>query len=166
MTFAVILTLFSCDKVKRKGYQVVDKTKTTLSKKKDDIGDKIIARFDAYEPDTKFNKKRFSEFFGFYPTQDVKNIYCHADELGIDHDYQFAFNCDTRTLKKIVSHLNLTKTEQPDNFSSGLWHNFPWWDSTKISTLKPYWKKSNHEIYSYLWYDTLDQKAYYFTFDM
>lgn len=72
LIFTVILTLFSCDKVKRKGYQTVDKAKVALSKKKDDIGDKIVARFDANEPDTRFNKKRFSEFFGFYPTQDVK----------------------------------------------------------------------------------------------
>lgn len=105
LAFAIILTLYSCDKVKRKGYQTVDKAKATLSKKKDDIGDKIIARFDAHEPDTRFNKKRFSEFFGFYPTQDVKNIYCYADELGIDHDSQFAFNCDTETVTKIISFL-------------------------------------------------------------
>ncbi len=166
MTLTIILSLFSCDKVKRKGHQAVNKAKTTLAEKKADIGDKIIARFDAYEPDTRFNKKRFYEFFSFYPTQDVKNIYCHADELGIDHDYQFAFNCDTATITKIISYLNLTKSEQPDNFSSGLWNDFPWWDSTKITTLKPYWTKGKHETYRYLWYDTSGQKAYYFTFDM
>jgi hypothetical protein len=85
--------------------------------------------------------------------------------MGIDHDYQFAFNCDTSTIIKIVSDLNLTKGEQLDNFSSGLWHDFPWWDSIKIASLKPYWKKDVNETYWYLWYDTINQKAYYFTFE-
>jgi hypothetical protein len=166
LTLTLLLALTSCDRIKRKGHQVVDKTKETLSEKKANLGDKIFAHFDPHHPDTKFNRKRFSEFFKFEPTADVKNIYCYADEMGIDHDYQFAFNCDTSTAKKIVSSLNLKLGEVMDNNSSNLWHNFPWWDSAKIETLKPFFRKGDHETYWYLWYDTSKQKAYYFEFDM
>jgi hypothetical protein len=157
---------YSCDRVTQKGKQVVNRAKLTLREQKADLGDKVIANYDAYKPDTRFNKKRFQEFFGFAPTADVKEIYCHADEMGIDHDYQFSFSCDTGTVVKIAGSLKLTKASKPDNFSSGLWHSFPWWDSTTIINLKPYFKKSEHETYWYLWYDKSKQKAYYFEFDM
>jgi hypothetical protein len=60
----------------------------------------------------------------------------------------------------------LVKQTQPDDFSSGLWHSYPWWDSAKILKLIPYKKKSDHELYQYLWYDAPAGKAYYFDFDM
>jgi hypothetical protein len=161
-----MLTLLSCDRIKRKGHEMVDKTKETIVEKKANLSDKIIAHYDPNHPDTRFNKKRFSEFFLFDPPRDVRNIYCYADEMGIDHDYQVAFNCDTSTIRKIVSNLDLKTGTHPDNNGSGLWHRFPWWDSAKIETLKPYFKKGDHETYWYLWYDTSQQKAYYFSFDM
>jgi hypothetical protein len=166
LTCFLIVTALSCNRIKRKGEAVVEATKQTVAEKKADLSDKIIAHFDAYEPDTKYNKKRFAEFFGFFPTEDVTNLYCHADEIGIDHDYQFAFNCDTTTINKIVSNLKLTKKDQPDNFSSGLWHNYQWWDSTSVETLIPYYRKGEHETYWYLWYEETKRKAYYFEFDM
>ena len=166
LILALSITILSCNRIKKESHRAIDKTKETIVENKDNIGDKIIARYDAYTPDTKYNKKRFTEFFKFEPTQDVKNIYCYADEMGIDQDYQFAFNCDISTVNKIVGHLQLIKANKPDNFSNGLWHNFGWWDSTKIVTLKPYWKKGEHEAYWYLWYDSSKQKVYYFMFDM
>lgn len=166
LTSFFLLTIFSCDRIKRKGHQVFDKTKETVVEKKANLSDKIIARYDPYNPDTKFNKKRFSEFFMFDPTPDVKNIYCYADEMGIDHDYQFAFNCDTTTINKIISNLNLKKGIIDNNFGRGFWHKFLWWDSSKVETLKPFSKKGKHETYWYLWYDKLRKKAYYFSFDM
>jgi hypothetical protein len=162
----LLICIYSCDRVKRKSQQAVDKAHAKIAEKKADIGDKLITRYDAYTPDTRFNKKRFQEFFGFAPTADVKELYCHADEMGIDHDYQFSFTCNTSTVTKIISKLALVKADQPDNFSSGLWHSFPWWDSTSISVSKPYFKKGDHETYWYLWYDHKKSKAYYFEFDM
>ncbi|HYH16000.1 MAG TPA: hypothetical protein VD794_12300, partial [Flavisolibacter sp.] len=141
LTCLIIATALSCNQLKRKGEAVVETTKQTVAEKKADLGDKIIARSDAYEPDTRYNRKRFAEFFGFAPTADVKNLYCYADEMGIDHKYQFAFNCDTVTVNRITSQLQLKKQNKPDNFSSGLWHSFPWWDSATIETLAPYQKK-------------------------
>lgn len=167
--FALLLLLiciYSCDGLLRKGKRTVATARTKIAEKKSDLGDKIITRYDAYTPDTRFNKKRFREFFGFEPTADVKGIYCHADEMGIDHDYQFSFTCDTATITKITKTFKLIKANQPDNFSSGLWHSFPWWDSTGITVLKPYLKKGTHETYSYLWYDSNKSKAYYFSFDL
>lgn len=79
---------------------------------------------------------------------------------------QFAFSCDTTTINKIVSKLSLRRGTLSDNYGSGLWHNFSWWDSAKIEKLKPYFKKGEHETYWYLWFDTSKQKAYYFEFDM
>ena len=161
----LLLTLSSCDRIKRKGHLAFDKTKETIAEKRSNLSDKIIAHYDPYNPDTKFNKKRFSEFFLFDPTQDVQNIYCYADEMGIDHIYQFSFNCDSTTINKIVSNLNL-KRAVSDNFGTGLWHDFPWWDSAKIEKLNPFFKKGEYETYWYLWFDTITQKAYFFTFDM
>ena len=87
--------------------------------------------------------------------------------MGIDHDYQFSFNCDTATISRIVSKLKLTNKDVIDNNNgNGFWHNFPWWDSAKVETLKPFSKKGEHETYWYLWYDKPQQKAYYFSFDM
>ncbi len=165
MTFTFFLALISCHRIKKESHKVVDKAKQEIAEKKSELSDKIIAHYDAYHPDTKFNKKRFSEFFMFNPTSDVKNIYCYADEMGIDHDYQFSFNCDTNTMNKIIFNLKL-KQRIIDNNGNGFWHKFPWWDSSKIERLKPFSKKGEHQSYSYLWYDTAEQKAYYFSFDM
>ena len=110
----LLICIYSCDRVKRKSQQAVDKAHAKITEKKADIGDKLITRYDAYTPDTRFNKKRFQEFFGFAPTADVKELYCHADEMGIDHDYQFSFTCDTSTVTKIISKLALVKADQPD----------------------------------------------------
>jgi len=166
ITQLAFIAMLSCGRVKQKSLEVVDNTKTKLSEKKAALEDKLVPYYDAYNPDTKFNKKRFEEFFGFAPTADVTAIYCHADEMGIDHDYQFSFRCDTSTVSKIVNHLKLMKAERPDSFSRGLWHNFAWWDSTGIATLKPYVKKGDHDTFWYLWYAPAKSKAYYFEFDM
>jgi len=160
------LTLFSCDRIKRKGYEVVDRTKEKIREKKDAAIDKAIPTFDSYKPDTKFNRKRFEEFFGFAPTPDVSEIYCFDDQMGIDSKFLFSFKCDTSTKNNIVKHLNLIRADKPDNSSSGLWENFPWWDSAKIVTLTPYWKKSEHEYYRYLWFDKDKQMVFYIDFDM
>lgn len=155
----VLTATISCDRIKSKAEKIVDDTK-------DELEDKIIAHYNSDSADTKWNKKRFQEFFDFAPTADVKNIYCYADEMGIDHDYTFSFNCNTTTLNKIVSKLRLLRAEEPDNFSEGIQHSFFWWDKEKIKQLTPYYKKGEHEAYWYLWYDKAESKLYYFQFDM
>ena len=166
LTIVFGLTLFSCERIKRKGHEVVNKTKEKISEKKNEAVDKVVPTFDSYNPDTKFNKKRFEEFFDFAPTSDVKNIYCFDDQIGIDSKFIFSFKCDDSTKNRIVKHLNLTKSNKPDNYSSGLWQSFPWWDSAKIVTLNPYWSKSEKGYYKYLWFDKTKQMLYYIDFDM
>jgi hypothetical protein len=65
---AALFCFLSCDRIKQKGHQVVDKTKKIIADKKASLGDKIIVHYGPHHPDTRFNKKRFSEFFNFYPT--------------------------------------------------------------------------------------------------
>jgi hypothetical protein len=65
----------------------------------------------------------------------------------------------------LVKHLDLVETNKPDNYSSGLWQKFKWWDSTTIVTLYPYIKKSDN-TYKYLWFDKSKQQVYYIDFDM
>jgi len=66
------MSIIPRDRIKRKDHEVLDKTKRAVKEKKDQVANKIIARFDATTPDTKFNKEKFQEFFEFYPTPDVK----------------------------------------------------------------------------------------------
>jgi hypothetical protein len=114
LTFLIALALHSCDRIKQKSKQVANNTKATLAEKKAKFGDKLIAHYNSYKPDTKFNKRRFQEFFSFAPPADVKDIYCHADEMGIDHNYQFSFYCNSATVNKIVQNLQLTKADSSD----------------------------------------------------
>lgn len=156
----------SCDRIKNRGHFVLDKTKSHIRSGRDAAIDNVFPIFDSYQPDTKFNKKRFYDFFGFAPTPDVKNIYCFNDQIGIDSKFLFSFTCNENSVFSIVRHLNLTKSDKPDNSSIGLWQRFSWWDSTKIVTLNPYVRNDSSRFYIYLWYDKDQQKAWYIDFDM
>ena len=111
-------------------------------------------------------KRRFEEFFGFQPTKDVREIYCYADVLGIDHDYSFSFICSTTTVDKICKHLHLSNDSINQTDISGLFHEFEWWNTNKIKKLTPFWTEGDHQTYFYLWYDTLEHQAYYFEYDL
>jgi hypothetical protein len=169
-TLVLILTLAlifaSCDRLKRKGHQVIDKTKETIKDKRDVIADKIISRFDAGTPDTRFNKQRFYEFFGFYPTSDIKNLYCHSDQLGIDASYYFGFECSDNTIQKIRKDMELIPDTTNMTFSGGL-NTTPtsWWDTDFIKKNRPF-SKQRENLYWYLWYDKTKNKAYFLTFDI
>jgi hypothetical protein len=161
-----LLPFISCGRIKDEGNKVYEDTKTSIKNKKDDVVDDLINTYDPYHPDTKYNRKRFTEFFLFSPTEDVKNLYCYADEMGIDHKYQFSFNCSLATINRIINNLKLEKGTTSENRGIGLWVKFPWWDAALIETLDPYYNKGEHKAYWYLWYDGANQKAYYFSFDM
>ena len=181
-----IIAIFSCTQIKRKGDEVIHKAKETVAEKKDVLIDKIIPQFDAATPDTKFNKQRFSEFFEFYPTSDVKNLYCYSDQLGIDASYWFAFECNDSTVQKIISKLRLTikpkkeyrvtrdisgnvidsmLTYNGNGLQGGL-NSTPtsWWDTAFINKTNPY-AKIKENLYWYLYHDTKNKKVYFLTFD-
>ncbi|MCG2615987.1 hypothetical protein LZZ85_16945 [Terrimonas sp. NA20] len=56
--------------------------------------------------------------------------------------------------------------EAPDNMSRGLWASFSWWDSAKIVTLIPFYKKGEHENHTYLWIDSTKGKVYFMEYDL
>lgn len=160
------LTVFSCDRAKNKGKELADKAVERVENKSRDLIDKVLPHFDAYNPDTKYNKKRFKDFLQVELTADIKNIYCFDDAIGIDADYMFSFNCDTTTARKIIEkhHLKIEKTRT--DYAFGLQHDFEWWDKNKIEKLTLYSWQGDHQYFKYFWYDNTEQKAYYFDFDL
>jgi hypothetical protein len=110
LTLAFIVILCSCDRVKRKGHEVVDKTEETLNeakqkaaKKKDQLIDKVFPTYDHDKADTENNRKRFKEHLQIDLTSDIKNIYAFGDFFGADYKVLVAFTCDKATIDKIVS---------------------------------------------------------------
>ena len=61
-TMIFILSLNSCDRIREKGQQLVGETEQKVKDKSKDIVDKVVPHFDAYKPDTKYNKQRFKDF--------------------------------------------------------------------------------------------------------
>jgi hypothetical protein len=165
-TMIFILSLNSCDRIREKGQQLVGETEQKVKDKSKDIVDKIVPHFDAYKPDTKYNKQRFKDFLKIDLTQDIKNIYCFDDAIGIDADYMFSFNCCQTTAKKINEKLLLKLDTMTTDYAFGLQHDFEWWDKKKIEKLDLYSWQDGNQFYKYFWYDQTEQKAYYFDFDM
>jgi hypothetical protein len=160
------LAFCSCNRIKNKGQQLLDKTGQKVKDKSKDMVDKVIPTFDADTPDTKFNKMRFKDFLQVDISPDVKNIYCFGDAIGIDADYQFAFNCDTTTAGKIIEKHKMTLDTTTIDLAFGLQNDFDWWSKKKIKTLNLYSFHIEDRYYQYFWYDNAEQKAYYFDFDL
>ncbi len=165
-TIIFALTIVSCDRIKNKGQELADKTEEKVKDKSKDLVDKVVPHFDAYKPDTKFNKERFTDFLKVDLSPDIKNIYCFDDAIGIDADYMFSFNCDSTTARKIIEKHQLKLDKETSDYAFGLQHDFDWWDKKKIEKLDLYSWQGDHQYFKYFWYDKKEQKAYYFDFDM
>lgn len=157
-----ILLIAACNRIERKGKALYQESKEVLKEQ----SDRVSRQFDVNQPDTKINRMQFEAFFGMEVPADVKNLYCAADLIGIDQDYQFAFNCEPSTISAIVTNLNLEKSSQPNNWGQGIWEEYDWWDSQKIKMLAPYQKTVDSIFFEYLWYDEAGKRAWYFTFDL
>jgi hypothetical protein len=166
LTIISALTIVSCDRIKNKGQLLAENTEKRVKDKSKDIVDKVMPHFDAYKADTKFNKERFKDFLQVDLTTDIKNIYCFDDAIGIDTDYQFSFNCDSSSVGRIIKRHKLTLDTETKDYAFGLQSDFDWWDKTKIEKLELYSWKGDHQYFKYFWYDKVEQKAYYFDFDM
>jgi hypothetical protein len=162
----LFLVLLSCGRIKQESREALHDTKEKAGSLKDAAVDKVFPRFDDVRPDTDHNRRRFREFFHFAPGPDVHNLYCIADQMGIDSKFAFAFRCNEATRDRIIRELSLKKDGSPDADGSGLWPERPWWPGDRIRQLKPWHKKSDQELYQQLWYDPLTQTAYYFEFDL
>lgn len=137
-----------------------------IKNKSQELADKVAPKFDAHKPDTKSNKKRFVEFLKVNLTSDIKNIYCFDDAMGVDADYMFSFNCNKTTANKIIDTLNLKLDKETTDYAFGIQHDFEWWDKKKIEKLDLYSWHDEHQYFKYFWYDSNEQKAYYFDYDL
>ena len=162
------MTLSSCDRLKRKGHQVVDKTqekvsetKQKISDKKDQLVDKVFPTYDNVKPDTENNKKRFKEHLQVDLTDDVKNIYAYGDFLGVDYKVLMAFTCDNSTIEKIIAAKKMQLTTSKDDDGLFFLDEFKWWDKDKIELLEPYKVGKDRKYWQYLWYDKKGKIAYY-----
>jgi hypothetical protein len=94
----------SCNRIKNKSEQITnnvkEKTKTELKRQSKKLIDKVFPPFDYNQPDTDNNKSRFRDFIQIELSEDIKNIYCFDDTIGIDSDYMFAFHCNTPLQEK------------------------------------------------------------------
>jgi hypothetical protein len=146
LTITITLTLFSCDRLKRKGHEVVDK---------------VFPTYDNGKPDTENNRKRFKEHLQVDLTDDVKNIYAYGDFLGIDYKVLIAFTCSQATIDKIIAVKKMHLTTTKDDDGLFFLDEFQWWDKNKIELLEPYKVGKDGEYWEYLWYDKKNKNAYY-----
>ena len=111
-------------------------------------------------------KKRLTDFINIELTPDIKNIYCFNDIIGIDADYQFSFNCNAATAKRIIGANGLKPDKETTDYAFGLQNDFEWWNKKKIERLELYSRQGDRRHFRYFWYDTREQQAYLFDFDM
>ena len=161
-------TLSSCDKLKRKGRETVDKTKEKVGEtkkkivdKRDQFIDQVFPKYDYDKPDTENNKKRFTEHLKIDLTKDVNNIYSYSDFLGVDYKVLFSFNCDKSTIERIISLKKMKRTTLKEDNGLFFSVDFKWWDRDKIELLNPYKVGKEAEYWEYLWYDEENKKAFY-----
>jgi len=167
LTLAIFL-LLSCGRIRNEGHAVVDRAKNAVKAKESKLLDKIASHFDYYTPDTKANKQRFREYFGFYPGADVKNLYIYNDDMFLDATYYFGFTCADSTRQKLVDSLQLHPDRKNMSFGGGLFSSpFPWWDTAAIQKIRPYSRvDESKNLHWYLWYDPATSRAFFFTYTM
>ena len=173
LTIAFLATLSSCDRLKRKGHQVVDKTqekigetKQKISDKKNKLVDKVFPTYDNSKPDTENNKKRFKEHLQVDLTDDVKNIYAYGDFFGADYKVLISFSCDTATLNKIVKAKGMTISTTDNDEGLLFLDEFSWWDKKVIAKIRPLKVGKEYEYWQYLWFDKKSKNAYYEEFSL
>lgn len=115
-------------------------------------------------PDTKGNIRGFKSIIDVPKTDDVKDIYFFADELGFEPLYQFSFSCDISTINRIINEHKLKKIQKdPNDIPIGVGQKFKWWDCMFVDTLNLHWSRfdttANHVID--LWYDSKNSRGYY-----
>jgi hypothetical protein len=129
------------------------------------ITDKLVRHYDANEPDTEFNKKRFQEHLGLPAAAGARNIYAYSDEMGIDHSYQLSFTSDSAFIATIICQNKLVKKPLeliPFNIATEQY----WWKSSDVEALPVYWRGEQDKWYQILWYDAKNQKAYCLEYDL
>ncbi len=157
----VLVFMFSCNRIRKKGHEIVDKTEQKVRNKTKDIVDNTFPHFDYDKADTKYNKKRFIEYLEVELTTDIKEIYCFGDFLGADYKVLFSFKCDSSTVQRIINKKDLKLTNTDNDNGLLLSENFKWWKKEIIKKFKPYKTGKTQEYWQYLWYDNKNKIAYY-----
>lgn len=168
-----LLTLSSCDRLKKKGNDTVDKTKEVVSdtkqkikRKATELIDSVILKPTVDTPNTERDKKRFREYLLTEIPEDVKSIYTYGDFLGADYKVLIAFTCNHSTIKKIVALKKMSLASKEKDNGLNFMAKFPWWDKGKIELLKPYKVGKEDEYWEYLWFDSITRQAYYEEFSL
>lgn len=158
----------ACDRVKRKGNYLVDKTsnkiedaKQRIRDRKDSLVDKVFPRYDYDSADTESNKKRFQEHLQIPVSHDVKRIYTYGDFLGIDYKVMIAFKCEKSTIEKIAEVKKMKQYAISENHAMRFYRDLEWWNQDKIDSLPPFKVGIKAEYWEYLWYDPVSKQAYY-----
>lgn len=164
--FVLLLLLGACDRVKNKTKELKDQVEQSV---KDGI-DMVFPTFDPYEADTEVNKERFRDFLQVELTPDIHNIYCYADQMGIDAKYQFGFYCDSNSVSRIIDKHSLKPIQSDTSLvfpdPKGLQTAFDWWEIDKVNQLPTLAWTDGGQYFKYFWYDKSVSKAYYMEFDM
>ena len=115
LIFILLISSFaSCDRIKSKtketAIKIKDKTGQEVKKQSRKIIEKVFPVFNSHTADTDNNKARFRDFLKVDLSEDVKNILCYDNAIGIDASYAFSFNCNSETSRKIIetNKVNLT----------------------------------------------------------
>lgn len=173
LTGAVLMNLFSCNRIKEKGQAVVHKTREKVSEvkqkvihKKNEWVDGIFPIYDSYTSDTENNKRRFKEHLQVELSNDVKEIYTYGDFFGADYCVRISFRCDESTVEKIVLAKQMTLSTETQELGMSLTREFTWWDEERISSLTSYKIGEDGKFWEYLWFDRQSKTAYYEEFSL
>lgn len=129
------------------------------------LTDPLFRHYDADQPDTRFNQKRFTEHLQLPCPPDVRQLYCYTDELGLDTKYLFSFRCTPATFRRLVAQ-NQLRPDSVRTDPSGLLRPFAWWPEGAERGLTAYWRTDREQWFQYLWYDARQQRAYYLEFTL
>ncbi|WP_231632450.1 hypothetical protein [Mangrovimonas sp. TPBH4] len=172
IAFITLLALTTCacnhieDKAKALSSEVKEQAKKELKAQSRKVVDKVFPPFDYKFPDTEPNKARFKDFLKVPLTEDIQNIYCFDDAIGINASYMFSFNCSPTTSKNIIEEHQLGLDTLNNYNAFGLQEDFAWWDKNHIAQLQKYSWTDGNNYFKYYWYDAKTQKAYFFDFDL
>ncbi len=166
LTIFFALTIYSCGRIKKKGEEVVDKTKAKIKTKKDDLTDRIFTTYNSGKSDTKYNKERFKEHLQIGLPADVKDIYAYGDFMGADYKVLIAFNCEPSTINAIVTAKKMVLSDKQNDTGLLFGEEFSWWNQQVIENVVPFKAGVEGEYWHYLWYDNRTKNAYYEEFSL
>ncbi len=139
LTLAILVTIFSCGRIKRQGHDAVDKTKEVVSGTKQKISKKAAELIDQQLPKpsidthgTARDKKRFREYLLADLPEDVKDINSYVDFFGADYKVLIAFTSDQSTIDRIVAHKKMALNPKKDDNGLFFGEAFSWWNKDTL----------------------------------